>query len=826
MRKRQPKVPISLCLIGRNCEKEIQRFHRQVVKPLLLNDKDEVIFVDTASTDKTVAEAKKRGWHVIDGKRFVEPRLLALAKQIAPKELERWIDHPHIKGGILRSFAEARERSFAAARNRVVMWLDLDDKLVEPENLRLFIDHCFGDPKRHGAIFLPYDYAFDQFGNCILTLWRERIVSKEDYEWRGACHEVLCPKKGREKYINFMARDPNAPFRVQHLKPPASHFSDLRNYVIMYYDWYIRDNQDPRTLFYLGNACRGLERWLEAIGYYEQFVKLSGNFEDIFIAYLSWGQALMKLGRFWEAIDVADKAQKIKPTDPRPLYFKAECWYRMRNWKAAIECIRQGEGRPIPDTLHAVDPTGTQMMPPMIAALAAREMGDVELAMHYATKARQAAPNDQVLQQAYHDFIQWARAEKIVQAQAVAVNTAKDKIDVAKLLVISPHAADKGFGVPETAVPGGYSGKKTLAIYCPHTSTRWGPLTDGRGLGASEKMVWLMAKRLAKRGLAVTVYCRLADPPGKYDGVEWRHYATYNPKLYRDYILLWRAPQLLAHTHFACGKLYVWMHDVGFDTVWTPDVLKQVNKVLFLSKFHRSKHPSVPESKVYYTRNGIDLDLHLWNGEKEEKKIVYMSCPTRGWLTTCEIFNESKLAEEGYELHLFYGFTEGFDDAANQQIAGYIPDLDREYVLRDYQAECLRVADKSPGIVRRGMVNWHEIAQELKTAKVWLYPTRFDEISCVAAMEAQAAGCLIMATDSGALAETLAGYKLWVNPGKIDVERWAKVLRRQIMWDRRKMSEAARRFDIETLADEWMRDLFVEVKHGECKRIKAKSSGS
>jgi len=818
-KRRTAQVPISVCLIGRNCAADIKRFNREVIKPLFKDghEHDEVIFVDTASTDNTIEEAKRHGWHVINGRKLVDPALLEYGRKLIPEELKRWEDHPHIKTGVLRSFAEARQLSFNRARNEIVFWLDMDDKLVGAKELRLFIDHCFGPAGRRGAIMLPYDYAFDEAGNCILTLWRERIVNKSDYEWRGACHEVLCPKRGHEHKINFMARDPKAPFRVQHLKPPKSHFADVRNYIIMRYDWDIRGNHDPRTLFYLGNACRGLERWREAIVYYDKFVTRSGNYEDVFSAYLGKIAALTALERYWEALDVTFQAEKIKPKDPRPLHLRADLFYRLRNYEAALEQIRRAEGMEIPDTLHAVDPFSARVSPNVLAVLCCRELGRPDEAVMYARRVL-ATDQSPMAQRLYHDTVAWARAEDVTRNQAVAVNTTRtfnDRIEVAKRLVISPHAADKGFASPESAVPGGYSGKPTLAIFCPHTSIRWGPLTDGRGLGASEKMVCLLAPRLAKRGLAVTVYCRLADPPGQYEGVHWRHYAEFNPTLYRDYVILWRAPQYLKNVHIAAGKKYVWVHDVMHDSIWTPDIVKQIDKVFFLSKYQRGRNPSVPESKVYYTRNGIDLKRHLYAGEPKQKKIVYLSCPTRGWITACKLFIMSGLARKGWELHLFYGFLESFDEAANRQIAGYIPDVGHEMLLREFQTRCYNIADSYPAIKRRGLVNWRQIAEELKTARIWLYPTRFDEISCVAAMEAQAAGLRAVTTDSAALAETMADYPGWINLSDMDKKDWVAALKlaAQTEPEAEKWSQFARKWDVESLADEWMRDLFQEVKN-------------
>ena len=54
-----------------------------------------------------------------------------------------------------------------------------------------------------------------------------------------------------------------------------------------------------------------------------------------------------------------------------------------------------------------------------------------------------------------------------------------------------------------------------------------------------------------------------------------------------------------------------------------------------------------------------------------------------------------------------------------------------------------------------GRVGFAQMQGLMQTSGVWLYPTRFPEISCMSAMEAQASGMVVLATRFGALAETI-----------------------------------------------------------------------
>lgn len=58
-------------------------------------------------------------------------------------------------------------------------------------------------------------------------------------------------------------------------------------------------------------------------------------------------------------------------------------------------------------------------------------------------------------------------------------------------------------------------------------------------------------------------------------------------------------------------------------------------------------------------------------------------------------------------------------------------------------------------ITDHGRVTQDEIAEKMKEADVWAYPTHFDEISCITGMKAQAFGCIPVVINKAALKETV-----------------------------------------------------------------------
>ena len=322
------------------------------------------------------------------------------------------------------------------------------------------------------------------------------------------------------------------------------------------------------------------------------------------------------------------------------------------------------------------------------------------------------------------------------------------------------------------------------------------------GVGGSETAAIHVSRELALLGHEVVVYADVpgatsidADDAGSHPcsvDVEWIPYRKMPARLKCDVFVSSRQPEARARLLPACEQAWLWMHDVHCGPDWENALGTRYDKILCLSNWARVRfceyYPAVDASKVVVTSNGVDGRLfepfrepgsldeqdglltrdpvlafvsgrqhHLLQGGQVPLRATFSSSPDRGlaklldlWPDICDMVPRDKP-----ELHVYYGFDNWRKIA---QLQGAPP-----HVLRQIDRLEARVK-VAPHVVYHGRAGQAEVARSYLRSQLWLYPSDFEETSCITAMEAQAAGCKVVATRRGALPETAAGGYLVDGP--------------------------------------------------------------
>jgi glycosyltransferase involved in cell wall biosynthesis len=197
-----------------------------------------------------------------------------------------------------------------------------------------------------------------------------------------------------------------------------------------------------------------------------------------------------------------------------------------------------------------------------------------------------------------------------------------------------------------------------------------------------------------------------------------------------------------------------------------PEVRQGWDAIVCVSEWHRAtmiEHYGLDPARVFVLRNAIAPffeGLFSSRDELERSKgsrpvLAYTSTPFRGLHVLIPTFSRARAEFPDAELAVYSSMKVYQQDESTDAYAA----------LYD---QCRSTA----GVRYVGSVHQPRLAEELKSASILAYPNTFAETSCIAVMEAMAAGLLVVTTDLGALPETTMGLGALVasadGPGGIE----------------------------------------------------------
>jgi tetratricopeptide (TPR) repeat protein len=641
-----------------------------------------------------------------------------------------------------------------------ILWLDSDDTVDKPEKIREVIKLTTG---AIDGIGVRYDYDTDEFGNVTTVHTNLRIVRNNgSFVWKAKLHETLAETR-------MVRRVRTGDFAVVH------HASDKRKDASIERNIRImeqmldeeKDNVDARTLFYLGTTYVDAGRYGEAIELLEAYLKVSGWDQER-------AQAHVWLGRIQrdqrkdntKAVEHFLQALYENPKEATAFVELGSVEMANERWTKAIMWLEQALIIKMPkDTSLVVNPLENTYRTYMMLAECHLEVGglDIDLAIKLAEEALRIRPDEYTT-----DYL--AMVKSIIKER----NTTKSFINAIKLLpkekaLIAYSKLDDNYkknpAILNAMKPFNTAKKwkqNSIVIYCGSGILKdWGPWSLDSGIGGSEEAVIRLSKHLVNLGWAVTVYNEVGLKDGVYDGVVYKNYWEFDSRDEFDVLVLWRAPFLL-DAKFTTRKTYVWMHDVMDDAEFTPERLKNVDKIMLLSKYHSTVYPSIPQDKIFYTGNGIDPDDFIEEDGKHTRnphQVVYMSSQLRGLDTLLDMWPEVLAQVPDATLKVCYGW-EGYDNMYrnNPERMGW-----KDKIVA-------KMAEL--GVDDMGRIGQQDIVKLIQQSGVWAYPTQFPEIYCITAVKAQAGGAWPVTTDFAALAEMVQfGDKFHMDSSK-SVGEW------------------------------------------------------
>jgi len=311
---------------------------------------DELIIVDTGSTDSTIEIAKKHN------------------AQIYSFE---WID----------DFSAARNFSFSKCTQTCIMWLDADD-IIKPKDYQLIKEYLNRDD--WDALLCRYVYSHDSNDNPELTLKRHRLVKNNmSVMWHDEVHE----------YMTF-----NLP-RVLHTEIEVHHYRTNNGFIrnvgrnLKILKKMHEKQVNERHTYYYARELADAGEIDEAIKIFTEYLDRKTDWEgNIINAYQKLTSIYVNLNRYDEALNTAFQGIKFNPhyielyNSIAHVYYMKEDWHRVIRWCEMAITISK------PDALHSVFPKEYDFVPYDRLCFAYSKVNELKKAYELNKKALASKP--------------------------------------------------------------------------------------------------------------------------------------------------------------------------------------------------------------------------------------------------------------------------------------------------------------------------------------------------------------------------------------------------------------------------------------------------
>jgi len=193
-----------------------------------------------------------------------------------------------------------------------------------------------------------------------------------------------------------------------------------------------------------------------------------------------------------------------------------------------------------------------------------------------------------------------------------------------------------------------------------------------------------------------------------------------------------------------------------------------VDYFLYVSHWQYNKfreHYQIPEYKSFIIKNAtpkFEVKPKVMDGKI---KLLYSSTPWRGLAILIKAIDILNKTRDDFELDI-YSSTRIYGDMFEQSEKGKFDTL---------FDKCKNTAN----VNFRGYGLNEQVRQALQDTHIYVYPSIFEETSCLAVIEAMSAGCHVVTTNYGALPETCGEFATMIefdsSVGNL-IERYADTL--------------------------------------------------
>lgn len=353
---------LSLAMIMKDEEKTLER-----VLTAAKSFCDELIVVDTGSTDRSIEIAEAMG---------------------ATVHHFEWID----------DFAAARNYAFSKCTGDWIIWLDADDDVTEADQAKIReLKSTTLNTADLDAIMLMYQYRFNDANKCMFSFHRERLIRRESgLKWEYPVHECIVVHPQRVMF--------RLDINIQHRQHPDK-FEGKRGRNLRILEKAIQSgDRSPRNVFYYANELRDNRRFEEAIEIYKEYLTISPVEWEKYAAFLNLSRCCFELSREEEALDALGKAILLDSERAEAFNQLGIYHYKRKNWRKAIPFFLAAASLPKPSS-GFVNDGDYSWVPHDYVSICYERINQAEKAIQHAIKAFANHPDPSHLHKNLHIMV-------------------------------------------------------------------------------------------------------------------------------------------------------------------------------------------------------------------------------------------------------------------------------------------------------------------------------------------------------------------------------------------------------------------------------------
>ena len=345
------------------------------------------------------------------------------------------------------------------------------------------------------------------------------------------------------------------------------------------------------------------------------------------------------------------------------------------------------------------------------------------------------------------------------------------------------------------------SKSKNILIYSGYAPSKWNnSFSVNNALGGSETAISCLSKFFPKE---YNVYVAGEVDEEKFDNITYVNLQNLSNLIkttaFHTIIVSRYLNFYEIYKNFSAYQTFIWGHDIALYqygsylsaesilTKWSSKITGCVCQTEWHKNHFLASYPQLKD-KITVINNGINTELFInSNPKKVSNKFIYTSCSERGLLRL---------------IRLWPTILENLPDA-ELTISSY-----NNFPNSEEDNEILEYIQKTPSITHVGKLNRTELYNLMSTAEYWLYPSYFQETSCITSLELLASDVICLYYPVAGLVNTIGDYGIPISEGN-EIDTLLNLSIKQKSELKKRGKEYALSCSWKNRTVEWMKLLFL-----------------